>query len=141
MNHSNPPYQSRWGFHPCDYATFRKLKLLHRWYHQTLRDYAAWRRWSRKEPQNRVIREYRRDELGRRCGVKSTRPRPEPMVCSLFVTNHAPADRGVLELFRQARIPQPSPVAPWAAETVARIETLFREAAPHFAIAPRRCHT
>jgi hypothetical protein len=138
MNQSTPSYKSRWGFHPCDYATFRKLKLLHRWYFQTLRDYAAWRRWSRKEPQNRVFREYLRDELGRKCGVKSVRPRPEPTYCSLFVADQAPCDRGVVELYQTARTPQESPLAPFSPEVIAKLESLFKEAALHFAIADKR---
>src|SRR5713101_340936 len=30
-------FQSRWGFHPCDYQTFRKLKFLNQAYLQAIR--------------------------------------------------------------------------------------------------------
>jgi hypothetical protein len=138
MNETMISHKSHWGFHPCDYATYRKLKLLHGWYFQTLRDYAAWRRWSRKEPQNRVIREFLRDERGRCCGVKSTRVRPEPAFCPLFVADGAPDDLGVIGLYRLARRPHESPVLPLTPEESGRIEELFRDAAAYFAAAPRR---
>lgn len=125
-------HQSRWGYHPCDYALYRKLKLLHGWYHQTLRDYAAWRRWARKEPQNRVIREYRRDPQGRKCGIRATRPRPEPRYCRVFVDRERPNDRGVIALYHAARTPQPQPVSPFAPETLERIEALYVEASASF---------
>ena len=38
-------YPSRWGFHPCDYQTYRKLKLLHAVYQKAVRQAHAWRRW------------------------------------------------------------------------------------------------
>lgn len=46
-------FKSRWGFHPCDYETFRKLKAIHKWFWEFLHDYAAWQRWDRKFPKNR----------------------------------------------------------------------------------------
>jgi hypothetical protein len=46
--------QGRWGWHPCDYATFCEIKGYHR---LCLRDYAATKRhqrWGAKDPHNRV---------------------------------------------------------------------------------------
>jgi hypothetical protein len=77
-------HQSRWGYHPCDYETFQKLKKLHARYWRALRGYAAWRRWQRKRPQNRVIREWLRDAQGRRIGHRIVGPRPEPPLDPLF---------------------------------------------------------
>lgn len=127
MNSSKASLQSRWGFHPCDYSLFVKLKSLHRWYWQTVYDFHRWHRWQRKEAQNRVG--------------------PEPRFCDLFVDNsvwHKPArrrgvdgckvypktviDHGVVDLYRRARMPQAEPVEPFDAETVGRIEELYREA-------------
>lgn len=46
-------HKSRWGFHPCDYETFRKLRRVHKAYHEGLRLLARWRRWTAKRPHNR----------------------------------------------------------------------------------------
>ena len=67
MNLNTTIFQSRWGYHPCNFQLFLKLKSLHRWYWQTLYDFHRWHRWWRKEPQNRVG--------------------PEPVFCPLFVLN------------------------------------------------------
>jgi hypothetical protein len=48
-----PTYQSKWGFHPCDFQGFKKLKRLHTAYYQGLRLIAKHKRWERKMPQNR----------------------------------------------------------------------------------------
>jgi hypothetical protein len=49
--------QGRFGFHPCDYQTFIKLKLINKIYHQALRQFSAWNRWNRKAPHNRKTTE------------------------------------------------------------------------------------
>lgn len=77
-------YQSRWGFHPCDKETFQMLKFLHKHWHITVRQSADWERWNRKEPQNRVIREWIRDDQGHKVGSRVIGPRPEPQVCPHF---------------------------------------------------------
>jgi hypothetical protein len=77
------PFESRWGYHPCDYQTFLKLKAIHKWHWQTVRDYANWQRWSRKQPQNRVIRRWKR-ENGIKVGYEIVGPRPEPQVCDFL---------------------------------------------------------
>lgn len=46
-------FQSRWGFHPCSYEFFLKLKKLNILCEKALRQMAASDRWHRKEPQNR----------------------------------------------------------------------------------------
>ena len=52
----NNVIQGRYGFHPCDHATYLKRKLIHKVYWQAIFAMAAWHRWDRKEPQNRVER-------------------------------------------------------------------------------------
>ena len=37
-------YQSRWGYHPCDYETYLKLRRLHRAFWEGRRLLAKWRR-------------------------------------------------------------------------------------------------
>jgi len=78
-------YQSRWGYHSCDYETFLKLKKLNKLYFKALKMRAEWHRWYRKEPQNRVICKYKRDEQGRRISKEVIGPRPEPNIDSVFL--------------------------------------------------------
>jgi hypothetical protein len=47
-------FRSRWGYHPCNFETFRKLKQLHRAYWDGRRLLAKWRRWNAKLPKNRT---------------------------------------------------------------------------------------
>ncbi len=126
-----PTFQSRWGFHPCDYETFRLLKALHKRYWQAVRQVAAWQRWNRKLPRNRVVRQWLRDTAGRKIASRIVGPHPEPPLCPLFcrkekvlrhftpegqlvregvlvdqVTLHDP---GILLAYREARRPKASP--------------------------------
>jgi len=41
-------HKSRWGYHPCDYHTFVKLKEIHKYFWKTVRDSHRWKRWDRK---------------------------------------------------------------------------------------------
>ena len=125
-------FQSRWGFHPCDYELFLKLKHLHKWYLQTVYDFHRWHRWWRKQEQNRIG--------------------PEPKYCSVFVEDKVwlkpvkfhgengfkvypktVIDHGVVELCQSARIPQPEPVQTFDTETVNRIELLYGQVKPDIA--------
>jgi hypothetical protein len=47
-------YRSRWGFHPCNYATYLKLRRLHKAFWEGRRLLARWQRWSARLPQNRT---------------------------------------------------------------------------------------
>ena len=114
--------KSRFGYHPCSYETFRKLKDLHKAYWQAVRDFHRWFRWDRKESQNQ----------------------PEPKYCSLFLENkgwlrytvsddghrrgkYFPKkliDHGIIELYQQARMPSATPVEPFKEEILANIEKL-----------------
>jgi hypothetical protein len=124
-------YQSRWGWHPCDYKTYSHLKRLHGLYWQALRRYAEWQRWARKKPCNRVIREPIVDESGRKIGVRIVGTRPEPSLCPVFtsrikevrhytaegkhlvdpeaVERVAILDHGVPAAYQMARHPAPAP--------------------------------
>ncbi len=48
--------QSKYGWHPCNVETFHKLKNIHRVYWESVYRLAAYHRWERKAPQNRVQR-------------------------------------------------------------------------------------
>ena len=77
-------FQSRWGFHPCDYQTYRKLKVLHSVYQAALRMAHAWERWNRKDPQNRVMRRRIRNDEGQTIGYEPPVPLAEPRICPVF---------------------------------------------------------
>jgi hypothetical protein len=133
-------YQSRWGYHPCDYETYLQLKKLNGYYEQALRAFAAWQRWARKEPQNRVRRGHVRNDKGQKIRTEVIGTLPEPGLPALFCTKarlvaHA-AGRGlkdgwrvslngslpVAEVYRRARRPAATPDAvtplPWSPEEV-----------------------
>jgi hypothetical protein len=77
-------FQSRWGFHPCDYQTYRKLKFLNQVYLRALRLAHAWTRWKRKDPHNRVIRRRIRNQTGQVIGYDPPIQLPEPPTCPIF---------------------------------------------------------
>jgi hypothetical protein len=77
-------FRSRFGCHPCDYATYRKLKILNGVYERAIRLAHAWKRWKRKDPHNRVIRRRIRNEQGQTIGYADPVPLPEPAICPVF---------------------------------------------------------
>jgi hypothetical protein len=76
-------HQSRWGYHPCDYATFLLLKELNQFYLGALRRFAEWKRWRRKQPQNRLLCKKRRNAQGQVIGKEILGPRSRFFVRSL----------------------------------------------------------
>jgi hypothetical protein len=77
-------HQARWGWYPCDYATFQLLKALNARCEKARRRFAEWRRWKRKMPHNRLLRRRLVDEDGRKIGVQIVGPKPEPLLDPLF---------------------------------------------------------
>src|SRR5262249_39675058 len=77
-------FRSRWGFHPCDYQTFRKLKFLNQVYLRAVRLAHAWKRWQRKDPHNRVRRRRIRNWQGQTIGYQPPAPLPEPRLCPVL---------------------------------------------------------
>ena len=84
MSVIQPVFRSRWGFHPCDYQTYRRLKFLNLVYQRAVRLAHAWNRWKRKDPHNRVIRRRRRNDQGQTIGYDKPIPLAEPALCPLF---------------------------------------------------------
>lgn len=90
------------------------LKELNRLWVRATREAAAWRRWHRKLPHNRVHRGRLRDAAGRVIGYGPPQPLPEPRLTSPFCRRvELPSgavdvfleDRAVEEAYRLARRP------------------------------------
>jgi hypothetical protein len=77
-------FQSRWGFHPCDYRTYRKLKFLNLVYLRAIRLARTWERWKRKDPHNRIVRRRIRNEKGQTIGYEPPVPQSELKICPVF---------------------------------------------------------
>lgn len=144
-------FQSRWGFHPCDYQTYRRLKILNQVYQQAIRLAHAWARWERKAPHNRVLRRRIRNEKGQTIGYEPPIPLPEPSICSVFtqkifeivhvdkqgsfsregfrVEKVITDDLGIPADYASARkpVPEPAEVQPLH-HTVAELEELYEKA-------------
>ena len=127
-------HRSRFGFHPCSYELFLKLRYVHRHYWITVRDFHRWYRWIRKEPQNRIG--------------------SEPAYCPVFVENRTwiksvvthgvdgykilpktLVDHGIVDLYHTARMPSPEPVPELSSDVIEQIENLYDKLNEWFASA------
>lgn len=77
-------YKGKWGWYPCDYDNFMKLKELNKHWQKAIRSAASWNRWSRKEEQNRVSRRKIRNDSGQVIGYGEPVPIPEPKINETF---------------------------------------------------------
>ncbi|MCI0639055.1 MAG: hypothetical protein L0Y72_20620 [Gemmataceae bacterium] len=127
-------HQGRWGYYPCSFDAFQKLKELNKLWEKAKRQRAAWQRWIRKLPHNRVSRPRLCDERGRTIGYGSPIPLPEPVLHPAFCRKvQLPSGRWDVELrdvgiesaYRLARHPKATPDAvvplPVALEEVHRL--------------------
>lgn len=110
--------QSRFGFHACNYETYKKIKKLYGFYWKALRRNAEWERWNRKEPQNRILRKWYRNEKGQKTGFEIVGPKPEPQRYPIFGTlnyvpkgGHALKAMGVVDAYLTAKHPYATPEA------------------------------
>jgi hypothetical protein len=107
-------HQSRWGNHPCDHATYLKLKQVHKAFWASIRKQAANERWNAKTVH---------------CSG------PEPKYCKAFsVPKTYGSHQGKYGMFRRtdlhplrvlfqaARTPSEQSVAPFDAETLSQID-------------------
>ncbi len=131
MNSTRNENQSRWGFHPCNYELFHKLKRLHRWYWQTVYDFHRWHRWWRKEVQNRVGTEpvFCADFVQDKPWFKPVRIHGEA-ACKVY--QKTVVDCGIVDLYQQARMPKSEPVELFETEAVERIEELYLAVSGYF---------
>lgn len=86
MNAENKVYQGKYGFHPCDLETYRKLKVIYKVYWESIYRGAAHWRWTAKQPQNRVQR-FQKGSDGKRVMLAVPKPLPEPSLTP-FQTKH-----------------------------------------------------
>lgn len=138
-------FQSRWGYHPCSYETSRRLKLISKVYHRAINMAAKWKRWKRKDPKNRAIRQKIRNELGQVIGYQKPIPMPEPILCPIFTTfdirdgNTTVTTNGsewVVDC-AQARRPQPTQAATQPlTHTTEEIDELFQKASAWLGTTP-----
>ena len=123
MNTPEIVFRSRFGFHTCDSATFRKLKQLKKSYWKTVRDFHRWWRWWRKEPQNRRGSEPRFCP----CFVLD-KPWVRPRLChGVAAVRYYPkilTDCGILAWHAAARIPESQPPPVFAEKTLVEIDKL-----------------
>lgn len=131
------PFRSRWGYHCVDYATYRKLKELHKCYWKAVRGLAAWFRWNAKQPQNRIITERIKDDAGRVTGKRVLGPWEEPRYSQLFgqpterrgwltIPEHL-TDHGIVSAFQQARKPRAREEVTAPVLSVERIDELYEK--------------
>ena len=113
-------HRSRFGFHPCDYTLFLKLKYLHKHYWIAVRQFHTWHRWFRKEPQNRIGTEPKYSQA-----FVENVPWAKPVKAGFKLYPRTVHDHGVIELYQSARVPSREPVESFSPETVAAIEALF----------------
>lgn len=78
--------QGKWGWYPCDMATYQKLKAINLAYDKALHQMKAWQRWERKDPKNRVSRKKLKDSNGQVVGYGIAEPLPEPEICPIFTS-------------------------------------------------------
>ncbi|RDJ35063.1 MAG: hypothetical protein DWQ19_09515 [Crenarchaeota archaeon] len=78
----NQAIKGRWGWHPCDYQTYLKLKKIKKWYWETIYARAKYHRWARKLPKNRNRPEPEKycTLTGDRCWNSKTKKTDESML-------------------------------------------------------------
>jgi len=106
MSTINNELKSRWGYHPCDYETFQKLRVIKKYYYKNLHVIAERDRWLDKEPQNRV-RKHRKTVYHQEQAHTTVTRVPWPESVPMWELDNA---RFAVELCNLARIPQPKPI-------------------------------
>lgn len=150
-------YKSKFGCHPCDKETFLKLKEINKAYIEALRMKAAWDRWYRKAPQNRVMRKKLRNSQGQVVFYMAPVPLPEPPINPIFhekISFEGQRDvNGVFhkkpilqwkvnmllekipELYREARYPQPTFCSLFEEGIIKMINELYDKVVEHRKVA------
>mgnify|MGYP003394881018 CR=1 FL=1 len=96
--------KGRFGFHPCDYETYLKLKAIKKRYWQSVYTDARHDRWERKFPKNR-----KGQEPPKACphiGIRVWGWRNAPDGSKVYGKVPAKPDQHLLDWFEMARTPQ-----------------------------------
>ncbi len=91
--------KGRWGFHPCSYALYLKLKELNHCVLRAKMAAAAWQRWNRKLPENRLLYRHYKTSTHTKKEVIGPAPEPATLNLDLVFANMIYAD------YRSARFP------------------------------------
>jgi hypothetical protein len=131
MNYHLQTHSGRFGYHVCNYETYRQLKDLHRWYWRTVREFHRWWRWQRKLPHNRrgsepsycplFVEDRLWFKLRRSHGQDGFRRYPKMVV-----------DRGVVAWYQAAKTPHRQSPAPLDEVALQQILKLHQAAAAWF---------
>jgi hypothetical protein len=110
---------NRFGFYPCEYDTYRKLRRLNFLRLLSLRQDARYERWARKLPHNRILR--KRGRVVYENGKTVPCPEPAKGMTKLF--------DGIEEEYKRARYPKQTIEAVQKLNlSVADIDTKLEEA-------------
>jgi hypothetical protein len=108
---------SKWGYHPCTYDVFKRLRRLHKAFWKYQKRFKAAERWAAKIPKNR----------NGDCPVY-----PEYMKCKLrYEPNRRPFrdtdNHSIRKWYQLARIPQEHPVEPFNQHVIVQIDSWLAE--------------
>jgi hypothetical protein len=108
-------HQGKYGYYPCDWDTYRKLKAINFAYSKALHGKKQWERWERKDPKNRVIRVKLKNSAGQVVGYQAPIPMSEPPICPVFCKkinfDKVVISDSLYDDYRRARYPKPIPEA------------------------------
>lgn len=124
--------KGRFGYHACDYETYRKLKYLHKRYWETVYAVARWRRWNNKtvykSPQEPTYCPVFVEDGGSWVKFKNK----EGFNCMKYVQK-AVLDYGIIEAYKTARTPFATEEAVQSLNiSVAKIESLYNKVREYY---------
>lgn len=106
--------KGKFGFYPCDWETYRKLKRLNMISLEHVKVCKKHDRWENKLPKNRVSKRWISNEAGQKIGYEKGEPIPEPRKgCeSLYALIQVgkwiqlPITKLIFDDYKKARYPQ-----------------------------------
>ena len=124
-------FETRFGFVPCDYEHYKKLRRLQYLYLLSRKADAAHERWSRKAPQNRVERRWIRNQQGQKVKRIAVGPLAQPkggleMFNKRYGTSWSSPTLGeqVVADYRNAKYPKSSAVE--VGQVILSAEEIFK---------------
>lgn len=116
-------HRTRFGYVPCDFETFKKIKKTNCIFMHHLSVLGKLKRYNRKEPQNRVVRTPKRNEEGQIIGYTKRKITCPPEPCLLFETNPF-----IPMIYERARRPMATPeMVPIIPMSIESIDKLLEE--------------